>query len=126
MDKRLIPWIRKNLKKIAGYGAGGAMALVLAGCATTPITAPTSSSAKAPTAQKDAVVAWASGCQAYDQAKVAATTDIADKKIPTKDFSKIDTLVASGDQVCSKFPTDPTTAATDIASITASIYEVIR
>ena len=38
MNKRLLPWIRKNLKKIAGYGAGGAMALVLAGCATTPTT----------------------------------------------------------------------------------------
>ena len=42
MNKRLLPWIRKNLKKIAGYGAGGAMALVLAGCATTPTTSSTS------------------------------------------------------------------------------------
>jgi len=126
MKKRLLPWIRKNLKKIAGYGAGGAMALVLTGCAGTLVTAPTNSSAKAPVAQKDAVVAWASGCQAYDQAKVAVTTGIANGKIPTKDFSKINALVASGDQVCSKFPTDPTTAATDIASITASIYEVIK
>lgn len=38
MNKRLLPRICKNLKKIAGYGAGGAMALVLAGCASTPVT----------------------------------------------------------------------------------------
>ena len=42
MNKRLLPWIRKHLKKIAGYGAGGATALVLAGCATTPTTSSTS------------------------------------------------------------------------------------
>ena len=48
MNKRLLPWIRKNLKKIAGYGAGGAMALVLAGCATTPTTSSASLAACKP------------------------------------------------------------------------------
>lgn len=49
MNKRLLPWLRKHLKKMAGFGALSAMTLALSGCPAPVITAPTTSAITAPT-----------------------------------------------------------------------------
>ena len=59
MNKRLLPWIRKNLKKIAGTSC----AMLLAGCASVTPTTSTGTVATGPAASKiSAQAAWYNAC----------------------------------------------------------------
>ena len=63
MNKLLLPWIRKNLKKIAGFGALSAMTIALSGC---PSVTPTTSTGTAATGTAASTIsaqaAWFNAC----------------------------------------------------------------
>ena len=63
MNKRLLPWIRKNLKKIAGFGALSAMTIALSGC---PSVTPTTSTGTVATGTAASTIsaqaAWYNAC----------------------------------------------------------------
>ena len=63
MNKLLLPWIRKNLKKIAGFGALSAMTIALSGC---PSVTPTTSTGTVATGTAASTIsaqaAWYNAC----------------------------------------------------------------
>ena len=63
MNKRLLPWIRKNLKKIASFGALSAMTIALSGC---PSVTPTTSTGTVATGTAASTIsaqaAWYNAC----------------------------------------------------------------
>ena len=63
MNKLLLPWIRKNLKKIAGFGALSAMTIALSGC---PSVTPTTSTGTVATGTAASTIsaqaAWFNAC----------------------------------------------------------------
>ena len=63
MNKRVLPWIRKNLKKIAGFGALSAMTIALSGC---PSVTPTTSTGTVATGTAASTIsaqaAWFNAC----------------------------------------------------------------
>ena len=63
MNKRLLPWIRKNLKKIASFGALSAMTIALSGC---PSVTPTTSTGTVATGTAASTIsaqaAWFNAC----------------------------------------------------------------
>ena len=63
MNKLLLPWIRKNLKKIAGFGALSAMTIALSGCPSVTPTTSTGTVATGTTASTiSAQAAWYNAC----------------------------------------------------------------
>lgn len=63
MNKRLLPWIRKNLKKIASFGALSAMTIALSGCPSVTPTTSTGTVATGTAASKiSAQAAWYNAC----------------------------------------------------------------
>ena len=63
MNKRLLPWIRKNLKKIASFGALSAMTIALSGCPSVTPTTSTGTVATGTAASKiSAQAAWFNAC----------------------------------------------------------------
>ncbi len=118
MNKRLIPWLRKHLRKIAGVGALGALTVALSGCPamSPPTTGPAAatSSAFAPASQVTAVDHWETACQFYNLQKSEATLAITAHAIPPSQYQTI-ILAAKGlDPLCQSLPTDPAAVALQI------------
>ena len=123
MNKRLLPWIRKNLKKIAGTSC----AMLLAGCASVTPTTSTGTVATGTAASTiSAQAAWYNACFGPTGYRPALQTVTALGKaglLPKSAIPQINLMDQNISPLCeSKTPPSNITAAT--SQITAAVTEL--
>ena len=127
MNKRLIPWIRKNLKKIAGFGALGVMALALTGCATvSPMTSSGTPATGTAASTVAAQASWYNACFGPTGYRLSLQSVTALGKaglLPKSAIPQINLMDQNISPLCeSKTPPANLTAAT--SQITAAVTEL--
>ncbi len=104
-------------------------AMALAGCAgglsTTGVVAPTTSSAVAPVAQKNDVIAWASACDGWDNLKSNLTIFEVNKKVPPKDNPTITKVVTATDPLCTAYPVNLSAATSTVLASTSQLITLV-
>ena len=123
MNKRLLPWIRKNLKKIAGTSC----AMLLAGCASVTPTTSTGTAATGTAASTiSAQAAWFNACYGPTGYRPALQTVTALGKaglLPKSAIPQINLMDQNISPLCeSKTPPTNLTAAT--SQITAAVTKL--
>lgn len=115
--------------KYVKYISGIAFAALLSGCAsglsTSGVVAPTSSSAVAPVAQKNDVIAWASACDGWDNLKSNLTIFEVNKKVPPKDNPTITKVVEATDPLCTAYPVNLSAATSTVLASTSQLITLI-
>lgn len=126
MNKRLIPWLRKHLRKIAGVGVLGALTVALSGCPamSPPTVGPSAatSSAFAPASQVAAVDHWETACQFYNLQKSEAALAVMAHAIPPGQYQAIILATKGLDPLCQSLPTDPAAVAAQINQSAMNIF----
>ncbi len=121
------------MSKLVYFVTSSLLALSLSGCAGSPMitaapTAATSSNASAspiaPVAQKDSVLAWASACEAWDQAKQVGAENLISGVIPAVDAPKAVIVNNAVSPLCTAYPSDPTSATTTIMEGVAELTQL--
>lgn len=95
---------------------------LLGGCA---VKAPTNSSAKAPTSQKNAVLAWATACQTFAHAEQMLATAIANGQISGLDQQKVATIQQAIVPLCTTFPANSAAAITQITISATQLTQLL-
>ena len=127
MNKRLLPWIRKNLKKIASFGALSAMTIALSGC---PSVTPTTSTGTVATGTAASTIsaqaAWFNACfgpTGYRPALQTVTELGKAGLLPKSAIPQINLMDQNISPLCeSKTPPANITAAT--SQITAAVTKL--
>lgn len=118
MNKRLIPWIRKHLPKMAMIGVIAATV----GCAATPATGPAASVNAAPVGQ----ITYAGTCIGYNTSLAVLSIARANGKLTPSQVQTINDAATVFDQYCppNSLPANPTAAMLSIAQAVANINAI--
>ena len=124
MNKLLLPWICKNLKKIAGFGALSAMTIALSGCPTTPSS--TTSAANSVNAAPVGQVTYAGTCIGYNTSLAVLSIARANGKLTPAQVQTISDAATVFDQYCppNTLPSNPTAAMLSIAQAVNNINAI--
>ena len=118
MNKRLIPWIRKHLPKVAMIGVIAATV----GCATTTATGPAASVNAAPVGQ----ITYAGTCIGYNTSLAVLSIARANGKLTPAQVQTINDAATVLDQYCppNSLPANPTAAMLSIAQAVNNINSI--
>ena len=120
MNKRLIPWIRKHLPKLAIAGS----VVALAGCATTPTS--TTSAANSINAAPVGQITYAGTCIGYNTSLAVLSIARANGKLTPSQVQTINDAATVFDQYCppNSLPANPTAAMLSIAQAVNNINAI--
>ena len=120
MNKRLIPWIRKHLPKLAIVGS----VAMLAGCPMTPST--TTSAANSVNAAPVGQITYAGTCIGYNSSLAVLSIARANGKLTPSQVQTINDAATVFDQYCppNSLPANPTAAMLSIAQAVANINAI--
>jgi hypothetical protein len=120
MNKRLIPWIRKHLPKLAIVGSVAA----LAGCATAPTS--TTSAANSINAAPVGQITYAGTCIGYNTSLAVLSIARANGKLTPSQVQTINDAATVFDQYCppNSLPANPTAAMLSIAQAVNNINAI--
>ena len=120
MNKRLLPWIRKHLPKLAIVGSVAA----LSGCATTPSS--TTSAANSINAAPVGQITYAGTCIGYNTSLAVLSIARANGKLTPAQVQTINDAATVFDQYCppNSLPANPTAAMLSIAQAVKNINAI--
>ena len=120
MNKRLIPWIRKHLPKLAIVGSVAA----LAGCPTAPTS--TTSAANSINAAPVGQITYAGTCIGYNTSLAVLSIARANGKLTPSQVQTINDAATVFDQYCppNSLPANPTAAMLSIAQAVNNINAI--
>ena len=120
MNKRLIPWIRKHLPKLAIVGSVAA----LAGCPTAPTS--TTSAANSINAAPVGQITYAGTCIGYNTSLAVLSIARANGKLTPSQVQTINDAATVFDQYCppNSLPSNPTAAMLSIATAVNNINSI--